>query len=117
RSYGDWSSDVCSSDLRSCNGDAARKSFGAFAALRDPELGRWVGETVAFPNCMVDRITPVTTDDDRAEIAKRFGVEDRWPVVCEPFTQWVLEDLFPLGRPPYEEVGAQVVADVEPYEL
>ena len=52
-----------------------------------------------FPNCMVDRITPVTTDDDRAELAERFGVEDGWPVVCEPFTQWVLEDDFdPAGR-------------------
>jgi mannitol 2-dehydrogenase len=108
---------VLSCDNIQGNGDAARKSFSAFAALRDPALGRWVQDHVAFPNCMVDRITPVTTDDDRAEIARRFGVEDRWPVVCEPFTQWVLEDLFPLGRPSFEDVGAQVVSDVEPYEL
>ena len=47
-----------------------------------------------FPNSMVDRITPVTTDEDRAELARRFGVLDQWPVVCEPFTQWVLEDRF-----------------------
>ena len=73
--------------------------------------------TDAFPNSMVDRITPVTTDDDRAEVARRFGIEDRWPVVCEPFTQWVLEDKFGLGRPPYEDAGVQLVADVEPYEL
>lgn len=99
------------------NGDAARKSFSAFAALRDPELGEWVEREVAFPNCMVDRITPVTTDDDRAEIASRFGVEDRWPVVCEDFTQWVLEDHFPLGRPPFEDAGVQLVEDVMPYEL
>jgi mannitol 2-dehydrogenase len=66
---------------------------------------------------MVDRITPVTTDDDRAQIAARFGVQDGWPVVCEPFTQWVLEDSFSLGRPPLEQVGVQLVADVEPYEL
>jgi mannitol 2-dehydrogenase len=108
---------VLSCDNIQGNGDAARKSFSAFAALRDPELGQWVADHVAFPNCMVDRITPVTTDDDRAEIARRFGVEDRWPVVCEPFTQWVLEDLFPLGRPPLEDVGVQLVDDVEPYEL
>jgi len=108
---------VMSCDNIQGNGDAARRSFGAFAALRDPELGTWVQDNVAFPNCMVDRITPVTTDDDRAEIARRFGVEDRWPVVCEPFTQWVLEDSFPLGRPPYEDAGVQLVADVEPYEL
>src|SRR5919107_1433762 len=104
---------VLSCDNIQGNGDAARKSFSAFAALRDPELGRWVQDDVAFPNCMVDRITPVTTDEDRAEIARRFGVEDRWPVVCEPFTQWVLEDRFPLGRPPFEDVGVQVVGDVE----
>ncbi len=66
---------------------------------------------------MVDRITPATTDDDRAEVARLLGVEDRWPVVCEPFTQWVLEDRFGLGRPPLEEVGVQLVDDVEPYEL
>jgi mannitol 2-dehydrogenase len=66
---------------------------------------------------MVDRITPATTDEDRAEVARRFGVEDGWPVVCEPFTQWVLEDRFGLGRPPLEEVGVQLVEDVEPYEL
>jgi mannitol 2-dehydrogenase len=108
---------VLSCDNIQGNGDAARKSFSAFADLRDPGLGTWVRENVAFPNCMVDRITPVTTDDDRAEIARRFGVEDRWPVVCEPFTQWVLEDSFPLGRPPFEDVGVQLVGDVEPYEL
>jgi len=108
---------VLSCDNIQGNGDAARRSFVAFATLRDPELGKWVDENVAFPNCMVDRITPVTTDEDRAEIARRFGVEDRWPVVCEPFTQWVLEDRFPLGRPPFEDVGVQIVEDVEPYEL
>jgi mannitol 2-dehydrogenase len=66
---------------------------------------------------MVDRITPVTTDADRSEISARFGLDDRWPVVCEPYTQWVLEDAFAAGRPPYEQVGVQVVADVAPYEL
>jgi mannitol 2-dehydrogenase len=108
---------VLSCDNIQGNGDAARKSFVAFATLRDPELGEWVRDAVAFPNCMVDRITPMTTDDDRDEIARRFGVEDRWPVVCEPFTQWVLEDRFPLGRPALEDVGVQLVDDVEPYEL
>jgi mannitol 2-dehydrogenase len=66
---------------------------------------------------MVDRITPVTTDADRAELRERFGIDDRWPVVCEPYTQWVLEDAFCAGRPPYEDAGVQVVHDVEPYEL
>ena len=66
---------------------------------------------------MVDRITPVTADSDRSALAERFGVEDGWPVVCEPFTQWVLEDDFGGDRPPYEDVGVQLVEDVEPYEL
>ena len=108
---------VMSCDNIQGNGDMARRTFGAFARLRDPGLGAWVEANVAFPCSMVDRITPVTTDDDRREIAARFGIEDAWPVVCEPFTQWVLEDRFPLGRPPYGDVGVQLVDDVEPYEL
>ncbi len=108
---------VMSCDNIPGNGHMAQEVFAAFADLRDPELGRWVRAEVRFPNSMVDRITPVTTEDDKVQIATRFGVEDDWPVVCEPFTQWVLEDQFTLGRPPLEEVGVQVVADVEPYEL
>jgi mannitol 2-dehydrogenase len=66
---------------------------------------------------MVDRITPVTAEADRSALASKFGIEDGWPVVCEPFTQWVLEDDFGGDRPPYAEVGVQLVEDVEPYEL
>ncbi|MFL6144781.1 MAG: mannitol dehydrogenase family protein [Labedaea sp.] len=108
---------VLSCDNLRANGDVARRSFGVFAALRDPELGEWVHREVSFPNSMVDRITPVTSDEDRADLARRHGVEDRWPVVCEPFTQWVVEDSFTAGRPPLQEVGVQLVDDVEPYEL
>jgi len=99
------------------NGDVAHRMFSAFARLKDPELAGWIEEHVPFPNSMVDRITPVTTEDDRAMVAERFGVDDAWPVVAEPFTQWVVEDRFADGRPPYEKVGAQLVDDVEPYEL
>ena len=108
---------VMSCDNIAGNGDVARRTFAAFAALRDPELGESVRTHVRFPNSMVDRITPATTDDDRAEVARRFGIVDAWPVVCEPFTQWVLQDSFTAGRPPLEKVGVQVVDDVEPYEL
>jgi mannitol 2-dehydrogenase len=108
---------IMSCDNIQGNGHAARRSFVAFATLVDPELGRYVRDSVAFPNSMVDRITPVTTDEDRDEVRKRFGVDDGWPVVCEPFTQWALEDAFPAGRPPFEDAGVQVVPDVEPYEL
>ena len=108
---------VMSCDNIEGNGNLARRMFGAFASLRDPQLGEWVADAVAFPNAMVDRITPVTSDTDRAALLAHFGVDDACPVVCEPFAQWVLEDTFPLGRPPWEAVGAQLVADVRPYEL
>jgi mannitol 2-dehydrogenase len=108
---------VLSCDNIPGNGQVARRSFAAFAALRDPELADWVRTAVCFPDSMVDRITPVTTDADRAEVEQRYGVADRWPVVCEPFTQWVLEDAFGDGRPPWEDAGVSLVDDVEPYEL
>jgi mannitol 2-dehydrogenase len=108
---------VMSCDNIQSNGHLARKVFTAFAALRDPELAAWITENVHFPDSMVDRITPVTTDEDRELLRDRLGIVDSWPVVCEPFTQWVLEDDFNLGRPPFERVGVQLVDDVAPYEL
>jgi len=108
---------VMSCDNIPGNGDVTRRMLTAFARLRQDKLGDWIDQDVHFPNSMVDRITPVTTDEDRALLAERFDIEDAWPVVCEPFTQWVLEDEFALGRPPLEEAGVQLVADVEPYEL
>jgi mannitol 2-dehydrogenase len=108
---------VVSCDNLPGNGRLARTAFTAFARLRDPELADWIEHEVRFPNSMVDRITPATTDADREALRERFGIEDRWPVVCEPFAQWVLEDSFSLPRPPYEQAGVQVVDDVEPYEL
>ncbi len=108
---------IMSCDNLPGNGALAREAFAAFAELRTPGFGAWVREQVRFPNSMVDRITPVTTDEDRAEVEARFGLQDGWPVMCEPFTQWVLEDSFNLSRPPFEEAGVQIVSDVAPYEL
>jgi mannitol 2-dehydrogenase len=108
---------VMSCDNIAGNGEVAHKMLGAFARLKDPELADWIEKSVAFPNSMVDRITPVTTDHDREQLAEQFGVEDGWPVVCEPFTQWALEDRFPAGRPPYDRAGVQLVPDVTPYEM
>ncbi len=108
---------VMSCDNIQGNGTVAREMITAFALLRDEDLGRWIGSEVAFPDSMVDRITPVTTDADREHLASSYGIEDGWPVVCEPFAQWALEDHFPLGRPAFEKVGVQVVEDVGPYEL
>jgi len=108
---------VVSCDNVQGNGAVTRAAITSFARLRDAGLAEWIGTHVRFPNSMVDRITPVTDADDRAVVRDRFGIDDAWPVVCEPFTQWVLEDDFPLGRPPLEHAGVQVVSDVEPYEL
>jgi mannitol 2-dehydrogenase len=108
---------VMSCDNLPGNGDLTRGALTAFARLRDPGLAGWIDAETAFPNGMVDRITPETTDDDRAGLRERFGIEDRWPVVCEPFTQWVLQDAFTAGRPAYGQAGVQLVGDVEPYEL
>lgn len=108
---------VMSCDNIPGNGDMARTMFATFATMRDPELGGFVASTVAFPNSMVDRITPAITDADRAQLAQRFGITDGWPVVCEPFTQWVLQDAFGDGRPPLADAGVMLVDDVEPYEL
>jgi mannitol 2-dehydrogenase len=108
---------VMSCDNLPGNGDLAKGAFTAFARLRDPGLAGWVEREARFPNSMVDRITPATTTADRAGLTTRFGIADRWPVVCEPFTQWVLQDAFASGRPPYEQAGVHVVGDVEPYEL
>jgi mannitol 2-dehydrogenase len=108
---------IMSCDNIQSNGDMARQTFTAFAQLKDPSLAAWIIEHVRFPNCMVDRITPVTNSDDRVELREQFDIEDNWPVVCEPFSQWVLEDDFGQGRPQLEQVGVQLVKDVEPYEL
>ena len=85
---------ILSCDNIQGNGHVSRRAFTAFARLREPELADWITAHVRFPNCMVDRITPKTTEADRAELSRRFGIDDRWPVLCEPFTQWVLEDDF-----------------------
>jgi mannitol 2-dehydrogenase len=108
---------IMSCDNIEGNGDVARRSFVAFAQLLDAELATWIDESVSFPNSMVDRITPVTTDADRAWVRDEYGINDAWPVLSESFVQWVLEDDFGLGRPPYEKAGVQIVTDVRPYEL
>lgn len=108
---------VMSCDNIPGNGHVTSDAVGGLAALIDPLLADWVKQNVAFPNGMVDRITPATTDRERNFLAAEFGVEDNWPVFCEPFKQWVLEDHFPTGRPALEKVGVTFVKDVAPYEL
>ena len=108
---------VLSCDNVRGNGELAKRMVTAFARLQDEELAAWIETSVTFPSCMVDRITPVTGDADREALAQHFALEDQWPVVAEPYTQWVLEDDFPAGRPAWENAGVQLTDDVEPYEL
>ena len=107
---------VLSCDNIQHNGDIARKMVLAFAKKQDAELAEWIEREVGFPNSMVDRITPVTTPKIIDLVNSEYNYMDEWPVVCEPYIQWVIEDSFVNGRPPLEEVGAQFVSDVTPYE-
>jgi mannitol 2-dehydrogenase len=99
------------------NGSVLREAVLALASLRDMKLAEWIRENASFPSTMVDRITPVTVKEDVTALAERYGVIDRWPVFSETFTQWVIEDRFSAGRPAWEDIGAQFVADVAPYEF
>jgi mannitol 2-dehydrogenase len=108
---------ILSCDNLQGNGEIARKMLTAFAELRDPELARWIDKNVAFPNSMVDRITPATTPADIQMVTERFGINDAFPVVAEPFLQWVIEDRFSASRPNWESVGVQMTSDVHPYEM
>jgi fructuronate reductase len=98
------------------NGATVRRIVARFAMIRDHDLGRFVESEVAFPATMIDRITPATTDADRAAIAAATGLEDAWPVVTEPFSQWVVEDTFPAGRPDFAAAGVTVSDKVPAYE-
>ncbi len=107
---------VMSCDNLPGNGHVTHRILTSFARLADRDLAAWIDDHVRFPNAMVDRITPVTTDAVRQTLRENFGIDDQWPVVCEDFRQWVLEDDFSQGRPHLERVGVQIVKDVEPYE-
>ncbi|MHC8286604.1 mannitol dehydrogenase family protein [Pseudomonas sp. XS1P51] len=98
------------------NGAVTRKALLAFAALRDADLRDWIADNVSFPNAMVDRITPMTSTEHKLQLHDQHAIDDAWPVVCEPFVQWVLEDKFVNGRPAWEKVGVQFTDDVTPYE-
>lgn len=99
------------------NGVVTREAVVETARLSDPALADWIAANVAFPNGMVDRITPATSDRERRMIREDFGIDDDSPVFAEDFIQWVLEDNFPQGRPALEKVGVEFVADVTPWEL
>ncbi|MDF1774849.1 MAG: mannitol dehydrogenase family protein [Rhizobiaceae bacterium] len=108
---------VMSCDNLPENGKITRQTMIGLAQLMSGELAAWVEANVAFPNSMVDCITPATSDRMRQTVAAEFDILDSSPVACEPFRQWVLEDNFPQGRPALEKVGVEFVDDVAPYEL
>ncbi len=109
---------VLSCDNLPGNGRAAHAAtLAAARRVGGEDLAAWVEESCTFPDSMVDRITPVTADSDREWLQSAYGVEDRWPVVGEPFRQWVLQDHFPAGRPQWEDDGALFTDDVHAWEL
>lgn len=108
---------ILSCDNLPGNGVAAQTRTIEACRRRSSDLEAWVSEHCTFPNSMVDRITPATTDADREDLITRFGVVDRWPVVAERFRQWVLEDSFAAGRPDFASVGALYSDDVHSWEL
>ena len=107
---------VMSCDNIQQNGDVACNMLLAFAKRQDAALANWTEKEVCFPNSMVDRITPITTQSDIDYLMDTYGIKDEWPVTCEPFIQWVVEDNFSDGRPEFEKVGVLFVPDVKPYE-
>ncbi|ANW05968.1 mannitol dehydrogenase [Bradyrhizobium icense] len=107
---------VLSCDNLSANGQTVGHIVTQFAALRSRNLAKWIEAEVTFPSTMVDRIVPETTDLDRAEISSALGMIDAWPIITEPFTQWIVEDRFPAGRPDFAAAGVQLVSDVTPFE-
>ena len=107
---------LMSCDNIQSNGNVLKKMFLSYVRLRDVQLAGWIEKNGAFPNSMVDRITPATKDEHIELLRSDFGIKDGWPVVTEPFRQWVIEDTFCAGRPVWEDVGAQITADVLPYE-
>ncbi|WP_313443857.1 mannitol dehydrogenase family protein [Brevundimonas sp.] len=98
------------------NGGLLRRAVLSFAAAVDPALAEWIDAEGRFPATMVDRITPVTKSADVRAFEQSYGLADAWPIFCEPFTQWVIEDDFADGRPDWETVGVQFTLDVEPFE-
>ena len=98
------------------NGATLRRLVLEFAALTDPRLARWIETELSFPSTMIDRIVPAATADDIATV-QSFGLDDAVPVSTEPFSQWVIEDRFAAGRPAWQDAGAQLVAEVAPFEL
>mmetsp|Transcript_27249 Transcript_27249/g.68608 ORF Transcript_27249/g.68608 Transcript_27249/m.68608 type:complete len:683 (+) Transcript_27249:203-2251(+) len=120
RSFGSGGATILSCDNIPGNGDYVKEKVLQRAESAGGGLKEWIQFNCTFPNCMVDRITPITSETVKHQLAEKHGIKDNWPVACETFSQWVIEDNFAeglSGRPRWEEVGVQMVQDVKPYEL
>lgn len=107
---------VLSCDNIQSNGDTIKSSFFNYVSKTDPDLLPWLKENTSFPNSMVDRITTVTDAKDIETLKNDHGIYDQWPVVCESFSNWIIEDNFMFDKPVWEKVGVQFVADIKPFE-
>ena len=108
---------VMSCDNLPGNGKVTKDAVVGLADLNDSKFAQWIEQEVSFPNGMVDRIATVTTDQQREKLIHEFRIDDQWPVFCEPFRQWVLEDQFSMGRPSFEKVGVTFTKEIEAFEL
>ena len=107
---------VMSCDNLRHNGHVIKTALLSFARAKDAALADWIEQSVTFPSCMVDRITPAVSPADAARLNRENGLDDKAPVFAEDFVQWVIEDKFCAGRPAWEKVGAQFTDDVDPFE-
>ncbi len=107
---------ILSCDNQPDNGALTRAAVVGFSEALDQDLADWIKAEVCFPSSMVDRIVPAMTDESRAVIKHALGREDPNAILCEPFRQWVIEDRFANGRPPFAAGGAMLVPDVQPFE-
>lgn len=107
---------ILSCDNIKSNGDTMKQSLFNYVSKTEPDLLEWISENTTFPNTMVDRITPITNSKDISNLKEDFSIDDQWPVVCEPFSQWVIEDKFIHGKPDWEKVGVQYTQNIGPFE-
>ena len=116
RSAGKGGVTLLSCDNLADNGEQLARLTSEYLERHDPDLRAWFERECSCPSTMVDRIVPATTSDDLRDVAETIGTSDAGAVFTEPFSQWVIEDCFSMGRPAWEAVGAELVSDVAPYE-
>jgi mannitol 2-dehydrogenase len=107
---------ILSCDNIKSNGDTMKQSLYNYVSITEPDILNWISKNISFPNTMVDRITPITNSTDIHTLKEDFHIDDQWPVVCEAFSQWVIEDKFIHDRPVWDKVGVQYTENIAPFE-